>query len=140
MSSIIAIGNLTGDPELVFGQSGTPRLTFSIAENIRANKDGQWVDVRTDFHRVTVWRKKAETLAEALRKGMPVIVVGDLESRTVEKDGSKTTYWGITAREVGIIPRDQQGQGSRPAQSQAADPWETGPAPAAGGFSSEPPF
>lgn len=123
MSTLIIRGNLTADAELVFGQSGAARLTFTVAENIRQNKNGEWVDVRTDFHRVTVWRKAAETLAEHLRKGTSVLVLGDLESRTVEKDDRKMTYWGITAREVGIIPRAESQPRPQQSQQHADDPW-----------------
>jgi len=126
LSTVIIIGNATADAELTFTPSGAARLTFTVAENIRQNKNGKWTDVRTDFHRVTVWREKAEILVDHVRKGTPVVVIGETESRTVDKDGDKRTFWGVVVREVGIIPRAvSHDHGPRDATNSQtnSDPW-----------------
>ncbi|SNS43172.1 single-strand DNA-binding protein [Micrococcales bacterium KH10] len=132
MSTITLTGNVVADPELRYTQDGTPLLSFRVAENHRRfdKARNEWVDLRTDWHDVTIWRGKAETLAEALKKGDRVVIVGDLESREVEKDGSKRVYWRVQAREIGIVPKAKS---SQPAV--AHDPW-SGSAVS----SDEPPF
>lgn len=110
MSTITITGRATADPELTFGQDGTPRATLTVAENHRRfdKERNEWVDARTDFHRVTVWRALAEAVAEQVRKGMSVVIVGELESRTIERDGQKQTYWGVTARTVALEVRPER--------------------------------
>ena len=127
--NVTIVGRIGGDPEIKFTQSGTAMLTISVAENHRRfNKDTQqWEDVRTDWHRVTMFGPKAEALVDELRKGQRVIVVGDLESRQFEtREGEKRTAWGVKASEVGVIPSANmssatQGGGSQ--QVRADDPW-----------------
>lgn len=104
-TQITLVGNLTGDPELRFTPSGTAVARFAVAVNRRTldRQSGEWRDAGTDYHRVTVWRHLAEHCAETLAKGMRVIVVGDLKSRSWEDErtGEKRSAWEIEASAVG---------------------------------------
>lgn len=104
-TQITIVGNLTDDPELRFTPSGAPVAKFSVAVNRRTydRQSGEWRDTGTDYHRVTVWRGLAEHCAETLAKGMRVIVVGDLKSRSWEdaKTGEKRSAWEVEASAVG---------------------------------------
>lgn len=75
------IGNLGNDPEMKYSANGAPFLRFNVASNYRSrSQSGEWED-RTEWVRVTVFGKRAESLAELLRKGMRVFVDGRLEAR-----------------------------------------------------------
>jgi single-strand DNA-binding protein len=75
------IGNLGGDPELKYTEGGTTRLQFNVASNYRVkNEVGNWDDA-TEWVRVTVFGKRAETLSGILKKGTKVYVDGRLEAR-----------------------------------------------------------
>ena len=128
MADIQISGNV-GQSELKFTQGGSAYLRFSVAENHRKKTGNEWVDDGTTWWNITVWDKLAERLAEAVVKGARVVVTGTVRSREYEKDGETRTAIGVTARQVGIVPRDD----SRPPQQQS-DPWGTGAAP------TEPPF
>ena len=139
MSNVTVIGTIN-DPELRFTQSGKPVLGFSLAQNHRRkDQAGEWQDDGTTWRKVTVWDKKGEVLAEHLSKGMRVIVTGEERIREFEKkDGSKGQSLELNAREVGIVPKLNQGGGNSFGQQQssgqswgaehqqsqpAADPW-----------------
>ena len=139
MSNVTVIGTIN-DPELRFTQSGKPVLGFSLAQNHRKkDQSGEWQDDGTTWRKVTVWDKKGEVLAEHLAKGMRVIVTGEERIREFEKkDGSKGQSLELNAREVGIVPKLNQGGGNSFGQQQssgqswgaehqqsqpAADPW-----------------
>ena len=138
MSNVTVIGTIN-DPELRFTQSGKPVLGFSLAQNHRKkDQSGEWQDDGTTWRKVTVWDKKGEVLAEHLAKGMRVIVTGEERIREFEKkDGSKGQSLELNAKEVGIVPKQnnsnsggnnyqQQSQswGAEHQQSQpASDPW-----------------
>jgi single-strand DNA-binding protein len=92
-------GNLGGAPELRFTADGTPVCNFSVAVS---RYRGPERDAATDWYRVSVWRDMGENAAESLSKGDRVIVFGALSSREVEnEDGTKRTYWDLTAEYLG---------------------------------------
>lgn len=75
------IGNLGSDPELKYTAGGDGRLTFNVASNgRRRGPTGDYVD-ETTWVRVTVFGKRAESLANYLKRGMRVYVDGRLEAR-----------------------------------------------------------
>lgn len=78
-SKIIIVGNLGRDPEMRYTPSGRAVTNFSVAVNRRRRDSGSnsWVD-ETDWYRVSVWEKQAEIADQYLRKGMQVLVEGEL--------------------------------------------------------------
>ncbi|MDN4473847.1 single-stranded DNA-binding protein [Demequina zhanjiangensis] len=157
-TQITVIGNLTGDPELRFIQSGAAVVNFTVASTPRTfdRQSNEWKDGETLFMRCSLWREAAENVAESLTKGMRVIVTGRLVSRSWEANGEKRTVNEIQVDEVGPslryatakVNRNQRGGGSgggggfsgggggysAPAGGSDNDPWATAPA------SDEPPF
>lgn len=120
MSDITTVGNV-GEPTMKFTPQGKPVLEFSLAENhSKKNAQGGWDEDGTTWRRVTLWDKKAETLAEVLKKGDRVIVTGSERLREyTAKDGTTGKSLEVTARDVGIIPRAPQNGTQQPAaQSQ----------------------
>lgn len=121
MADTTVIGNIN-EPELKFTPNGKPVLNFSLAENhSKKDQQGQWQDDGTTWRKVAVWDKKAEVLAEALRKGDRVIVTGAERIREFElRDGGKGQSLELNAREVGIVPRapKQEQAGFQQNQSQ----------------------
>lgn len=109
-ASITVVGNVGGDPEIRFTQSGKAVASFSIANTPRKkNAAGDWEDDETLWLRVNVWGWKGEAAAETIRKGNRVIVVGRLSPRTWEtKEGEQRTSLEVTADEVAVIPKGQK--------------------------------
>ncbi|WP_427017825.1 single-stranded DNA-binding protein [Pseudarthrobacter sp. P1] len=109
MGDVTVVGNV-GEPQLKFTPSGKPVLEFSLAENhSKKNQQGGWDEDGTTWRRVAIWDKKAEALAEVLRKGDRVIATGQERIREWDaKDGSKGQSLELSARDVGIIPRAPQ--------------------------------
>lgn len=156
-TQITVVGNLTGDPELRFIQSGAAVVNFTVASTPRTfdRQSNEWKDGETLFMRCSLWREAAENVAESLTKGMRVIVTGRLVSRSWEANGEKRTVTEMQVDEVGPslryatakVTRTQRsgggsggsggfggGEFSAPAGGSANDPWASAPA------SDEPPF
>ena len=156
-TQITVVGNLTGDPELRFIQSGAAVVNFTVASTPRTfdRQSNEWKDGETLFMRCSLWREAAENVAESLTKGVRVIVTGRLVSRSWEANGEKRTVTEMQVDEVGPslryatakVTRTQRagGQGgggfsgggggfSSPAGGSDTDPWASAPA------SDEPPF
>lgn len=96
------VGNLTRDPELKFGASGTAYSTFVIAVD-RPKVAGDWSGERvTDFYECVAFKQLAENVAESLEKGNRVIVAGDGELETYkDPDGNERTNKRIVCNHVG---------------------------------------
>jgi len=78
MNIVILRGNLTREPELKYTPGGVSVCDVGLAVNERfKNKAGE-VTEKVLFVDVTVWGKQAESLAQFMGKGSPVIVEGSL--------------------------------------------------------------
>ena len=100
-NSVVITGNLSRDPELRFGGSGTPVLRLSVAVNkSKKNDSGGW-DNEGMFFDVTAFGDLAENVASSLVKGNRVTVTGRLD---VEKWQDKET--GANRTKVAIIADD----------------------------------
>jgi single-strand DNA-binding protein len=73
-----AAGNLTRDPELRFTSAGKPVAAVRVAITGRhySTEQGGYVDGTTTYVDAQVWDSAAENLAESVRKGDRVLVVG----------------------------------------------------------------
>lgn len=139
-------GNLTADPELRFAPSGVALSNFTVACSSRKKNDaGEWVDDKTLFMPVTVFRDPAEHTAESLKKGDGVIVEGRIYTDTWEdkESGAKRSMVKMLADEVGvslkyrIVPHGAgRTERSTSQTTTAADPYATG---GGGQQDSEPP-
>jgi len=97
----VIVGNLVDDPELRFTHNGTPVSNLRVAVTQRVLEDGAWRDGQTSFFRVNAWRENAAHLAESLRKGDRVVVLGRLRQRSWETpEGERRSVAEIEADEV----------------------------------------
>lgn len=132
-------GNVGKVEEPKFSQDGQCRIRFSVAEgHSRFDKQqNKWLDTGTTWRNVTVFGKRAETLADVLQTGakQQVVVIGREETREYDKsDGSGKGYsFDVVADIVGIIPTAQQQQPNSgwnnqpPGQAPAGVGWGNGP-------------
>ncbi len=100
LNKVIIIGNLGADPELRIAPGGQAVLKMRVATNESwQDKEKTWQE-RTEWHRVTVFGKRAESLAKFLRKGMSVTVDGQNRTSTYDKDGQKHYSTEVVAHQV----------------------------------------
>jgi single-strand DNA-binding protein len=77
VNKVILVGNLGRDAELRYTPGGSPVATLNRQE-------------KTEWHRVVLWGKTAESLSEYLIKGKQLYVEGRLQTRQWDdKDGNK---------------------------------------------------
>jgi single-strand DNA-binding protein len=107
MNKVFMIGNLSKDVDLRTTQSGKAVASFTIAVNRRFKDKGG--DPVTDFFPVVTWDKLAESCARYLAKGKKVAVVGELQTRSYEKDGVKRYVTEIVADEVEFLSPKETG-------------------------------
>jgi len=83
VNKVILIGNLGRDPEVRTAQDGTKIVNFTLATSERWKDKGSGEQrERTEWHRVVVFNENLAKIAEQyLRKGSPVYVEGQLQTR-----------------------------------------------------------
>lgn len=101
---VILIGNLGRDAEMKYSQQGSPLLEFSIAVNEALRGRTVSGNEKTDWYRVTLWGKQAETLKTYLLKGKQVFVDGRLRIRDyVDREGKNRYSLEVTADNVQLL-------------------------------------
>jgi len=127
INKVIIIGNLGRDPELKQTKGGGAVCTLNIATS-RTWKDKQdQKQEETEWHRVTVFGRQAESCTKYLAKGRSCYVEGRLKTSSYEKDGVKRYSTEIVANTVQFLggKGETQDRGSdRPAPY---DPGDFGP-------------
>ena len=90
VNKVILVGNLGRDAELRYTPGGAAVATLNMATTeVWNDKAGQRQE-KTEWHRVVLWGKSAESLPEYLTKGKQIYVEGRLQTRQWDdKDGNK---------------------------------------------------
>ena len=90
VNKVILVGNLGRDAELRYTPGGAPVATLNIATTEMWNDKAGQRQEKTEWHRVVLWGKTAESLNEYLTKGKQIYVEGRLQTRQWDdKDGNK---------------------------------------------------
>ena len=97
MNKIELLGRLTKDPEIRYTQNNTPVASISLAVNRRFAKEGEQ---QADFINIVAWNKTAEFCGKYFKKGSQIALVGRLQTRSYENNGTKKYVTEVIAEEV----------------------------------------
>jgi single-strand DNA-binding protein len=118
LNNVVLAGRLTKDPELKYTPNGVPVASFSLAVQ-RDYKNQQTGEYEADFFNCVAWRETAELMANSLKKGSFISVIGKLETRNFEGSDGKRVYMTevnvnlfhyLEKKESSIPPADYSGQ------------------------------
>jgi single-strand DNA-binding protein len=102
-NKVILIGNLTADPELKQTPSGLSVCSFSLAVNRKMEKD------KCDFISIVAWRQTAEFVAKYFKKGEPILVCGQIQTRSWnDAQGNKRYATEVVADEVSFVGKKEE--------------------------------
>ena len=104
VNKVILVGNLGRDIEIRYTSGGTAVATLSLATtDVWTDKAGQRQE-KTEWHRVVLWGKTAESLQEYLLKGRQIYVEGRLQTRQWDdRDGNKKYTTEIRSDRVVLL-------------------------------------
>lgn len=114
LNRVEIIGRLGRDPEMRYTQDGKAVTNFSVATG------GKWTDRNgterddTEWFRVEMWDRLAETANQYLSKGAQVYIEGRLRTRKyTDKDGIERTSVEVVANNMVLLgSRNDRGAGS----------------------------
>ncbi len=110
VNKVMVVGHLGQNAELKYTPSGAAVSTLSVATSESWKDKAGAKQEKTEWHRIVVWGKTAEVLAEYLTKGRLVCVEGKLQTRTWEKDGQKRYTTEIRADRVTLLGKAGGGE------------------------------
>ena len=113
INKAIIVGNLGADPEIRYTPNGDPvaSLRLATSESWKDKNTGE-IQERTEWHRVTLWRRLAEVASEYLQKGSRVYIEGKLETRKwQDQQGNDRYTTEIQGREMQMLDGRQHNQG-----------------------------
>jgi single-strand DNA-binding protein len=92
VNKVILVGNLGRDAELRYTPGGAAVATINMATTeVWNDKAGQRQE-KTEWHRVILWGKPAESLTEYLTKGKQIYVEGRLQTRQWDDKAGNKRY------------------------------------------------
>lgn len=117
---VFLLGNLGGDPDLKYTQSGKAFCKFSLATS------DQWTDTRgekqekVEWHRITVWGTQAEHCKKYLTKGSSVHIQGRIATnKWKDEQGQDRFSTEVIAERITFVGRRREGE---PPEPQHEDP------------------
>lgn len=125
VNKAILVGNLGRDAEMRFTAGGTPVATVSLATTERfTDRDGQKRE-DTQWHRIVIWGKTAESLHEYLTKGKQIYVEGRIQTRDwTDKEGKQQRTTEIRADRIVLLGGGGgggEGRASRPREQRYSE-------------------
>ena len=92
VNKVILVGNLGNDPEVRYMPNGNAVANLSLATSESwKNQQGQMQE-RTEWHRLTMYRRLAEIAGEYLKKGSQIYVEGKLQTRKWQDQQGQDRY------------------------------------------------
>lgn len=118
VNKVILLGRLGKTPEIKYLPSGQAVCDLSVATSQTYKDRNEQQQERTEWSRVVVWGKTAESCAKYLQKGQQVYIEGRLETRSWDdKEGKKVYATEVVASNVVFLGGGEQrgasGEGGR---------------------------
>jgi single-strand DNA-binding protein len=120
-NKVILAGNLTRDPELRYTPKGTAIARLGIACNRKWKSETGELKEEVTFVDVDAFGKTAETIAQYLKKGRPILIEGRLRYETWEdkQTNQKKSKLGVVLENFQFLDSGRGGEvgetSSRPA-------------------------
>ena len=113
VNKVIIVGNLGRDAEVRYTPGGAAVSTISLATtDVWNDKTSGERQERTEWHRVVLWGKQAETLNDYLKKGRQIYAEGKLQTRKwQDRDGNDRYTTEVRADRIVLL--GGRGEGGR---------------------------
>ena len=115
VNKVILVGNLGRDAELRHTGGGTAVANLNLATtDVWTDKTSGQRQEKTEWHRVVLWGRQAETLQQYLVRGKQIYVEGRLETRQWDdRDGNRRYTTEVRADRITLLGGRGEGGGGR---------------------------
>lgn len=99
---VIIVGNVGGDVKVDYPQ-GIPVAKFNVAVNKVTGK-GDARQTKTTWFRCSVWRERSEIAAQYIKKGMKIMVIGEVSINAyIDKNGQAQASLELVANDFKFL-------------------------------------
>ncbi len=92
VNKVILVGNIGQDPEVRYMPNGNAVANLSLATSESWKDQSGQMQEKTEWHRLTMYRRLAEIAGEYLRKGSQIYVEGKLQTRKWQDQSGQDKY------------------------------------------------
>lgn len=92
VNKVILVGNVGQDPEVRYMPNGNAVANLSLATSESWKDQSGQLQERTEWHRLTMYRRLAEVAGEYLKKGSQIYVEGKLQTRKWQDQQGQDRY------------------------------------------------
>jgi single-strand DNA-binding protein len=129
VNKVILVGNLGQDPEVRYMPNGNAVANLSIATSESWKDQQGQMQERTEWHRLTMYRRLAEVAGEYLRKGSQIYVEGKLQTRKWQDQQGQDKYTTeVIVDQMQMLGGKSGGQSEGGFQGQQRQPAQQRPA------------
>jgi len=109
---ITIVGNVGRDAEIKYLRDGVAVTDFSVAVSKVTGRGDQRKE-KTTWFKVTLWRERAETAAQFVKKGTRILVTGEIDASAFidKKTGEARASLDLTASDFRLLSSRSEGQG-----------------------------
>src|SRR5690242_495745 len=138
-NKVILVGNLTRDPELRYTPKGMAIAKIGLAVNRNWTSESGEKKEEVTFVDVDAFGRQAETLAQYMKKGSPLLVEGrlKLDQWDDKQTGQKRSKLGVVVEGFQFLGGGNRGEGGGEAPRRPSAP--SAPAAPAGDSDAPPP-
>jgi len=123
------IGRLGADPDIKSTAGGVQVCNLNVASNFTySDKNGERVE-EVEWHRISVFGKKAEVCGRYLQKGSLVFIEGRLKTRKFDYEGQTRYSTDIIAKDVIFLDKKKDRVSSGQLDNDNADDINEGDLP-----------
>jgi single-strand DNA-binding protein len=121
---VILMGNLTRDPELRYTPKGTAIARLGLAVNRRWKSETGEMKEEVTFVDVDAFGKTAETIAQYMKKGRPILMEGRLRYETWDdkQTNQKRSKLGVVLESFSFVDSNRAEGGGEAPRPRAAAP------------------
>src|ERR1700724_3094332 len=113
VNKVILVGRLGRDPETRYTGGGQAVANFSVATDETYKDRSGERQKRTEWHKIGVWGKTAETAQKYLKKGQQIYCEGRIQSREwADKEKQKRTTVEIVVTDFRFLGSKSDSTGS----------------------------
>lgn len=117
LNKVILIGHLGQDPDIRYTANGDAVANVSLATTEQWTDNAGQKQQKTEWHRLTAWRRLAEIMQQYLHKGDLIYVEGKLQTnKWTDKDGVERYTTNVVVNQMLMLStqRSDQGQNAPP--------------------------
>jgi single-strand DNA-binding protein len=128
VNKVILVGNLGQDPEVRYMPNGNAVANLTLATSESWKDQAGQLQERTEWHKITMYRRLAEIAGEYLRKGSQIYVEGKLQTRKWQDQQGQDRYTTeVIADQMQMLGGGKGGQGGQSEDGSQAQPRQASP-------------